>query len=90
MVKLILMLITLKPKNQYFKGYLMLETLLNYLRELINPGTILKLFVDLELALITIVLLASCRFVVDLLNLNFILILVLLHSIMLLKRSFIL
>ena len=89
MVKLILMLITLKPKNQYFKGYLMLETLLNYLRELINPGTILKQFVDLELALITIVLLASCRFVVDLLNLNFILILVLLHSIMLLKRSFI-
>jgi len=87
---LIKVLIILKPTNQYFKGYLMLETLLNYLRVLIIPETILKLFVALELALITIVLLASCRFVVDLLNLNFILILVLLHSIMLLKRSFIL
>jgi hypothetical protein len=82
MVKLILMLITLKPKNQYFKGYLMLETLLNYL------GVLIILETSLDL-LVLIVLLVSFTFVADLFDLNLQLILKLLHSIMLLKRSFI-
>ena len=59
MVKLVLMLIqvfiTLKPKNQYFKGCLMLVTSLNSLEVLIIPGISLKLFVGLKLVLMTIV-----------------------------------
>ena len=86
MLKLILKfiqeLLALKLMYQYFKGYLMLETLLNYL------GVLIILETSLDL-LVLIVLSVSYRFVVDLFDLNLQLILKLLHSIMLLKRSFI-
>ncbi len=60
----------------------MLETLLNYL------GVLIILETSLDL-LVLIVLLVSFTFVADLFDLNLQLILKLLHSIMLLKRSFI-
>jgi len=93
MVKLILklmkVLLALKLEHQNFKGYLMLETSLNYLGALIIPENSLELFVALELVPVAIVLLASCQFVMDLLDFDLLQILELLHSIMLLKQNFI-
>jgi len=87
-LKLILVLLTLKLMHQHFKEYLMLMTSLNYLRVLIIPETSLGPFVALELVLVAIVLLVNCQFVTDLFALGSLLILELLRSIMLLKQSF--
>ena len=74
------------PQN--FKGYLMLKTLLNCLKVLINPETSLEPFVGLELVFVVIIWLANYQFVIDLFVLNLLKILELLRSIMLLKQSF--
>jgi hypothetical protein len=88
-LKLIKVLLALKLMHQHFMGYLMLETLLNYLRVFIILETNLELFIDLDLLLVAIVLLTSFRFVMDLLALDLLLILELHRLIMLLKQSFI-
>lgn len=54
-LKLIQELLALKFMPQNFKGYLMLKTLLNCLKVLINPETSLEPFVGLELVFVVII-----------------------------------
>lgn len=75
-------LLVFKPKLQYFKGYLMLETLLNFLVALVILETSLDLFIVLELFISY-----HFTFAMDLYFLDLLLVLVN-HSIMQLKQNF--